>query len=742
MPIQANAADGTVLNFPDGTDPSVIEKTMKDHAQGKFDTQQEGRRGGSSEDFPDAMTARLQGNLGGSKNQALTYETPEGPTWREATNTLQELEKQGVPKTDPRYQKAIKDRALGFERLTSGSGSALAFGGKGASAAQKLAKGFDASKVPSIVEKLENKFPSVAKFTGKTAEQEAARHEGELKAEQQAKTLEAARAADVVKVQQKALDDEKARIQKNLGTTVQALNKDVDQGWKKIAALRAQRAVPEPSRPELKLPQIINPSLEAQVPGRVRQPNELPQQRVPGISGQLDQAIQTMRQTIGDHASRIYDMGATVAGDAPIDVTGLRQSVGDFIDALPPDVQNSVPPLLKEMRNNDASTMTLPELQQIRTTLRDFGENPKLTPDLKKGPYRLMAGKADALMHSPSNPAPVRAGVRIIDAGDNFYAAQMPQFRSAAMQKIVDDVRDKLPMNTAKVLDTIAQSGESATLQRIVDIGGPNAMRQLRNADFDRMLTEARRPGVQETGKELLGAQQGGQFSQGANTIDAKKLLKAVEDREKDGTLRTLWGKDAPDIAVFTRRLAAKEGAIDAKTLKPSSFKELLKNALDIEDRLKTLKGATEPSKLDAVRAASAKLAEARAKTHPDAEVESTKVIPEKEAAETPGLEKEFRDYASKIKTAPLDNVPSEVRSFVNAQNKAGLLSREKYERALTRLTEIEESYKRSKQAVADKAKMRAAVKRLNNGILYAIVVGAGAGGYSLYKILKELPGL
>ena len=78
----------------------------------------------------------------------------------------------------------------------------------------------------------------------------------------------------------------------------------------------------------------------------------------------------------------------------------------------------------------------------------------------------------------------------------------------------------------------------------------------------------------------------------------------------------------------------------------------------------------------------------------------------------------------------------------MNAQNKAGLLSREKYERALTRLTEIEESYKRSKQAVADKAKMRAAVKRLNNGILYAIVVGAGAGGYSLYKILKELPGL
>lgn len=725
MPIQANAADGTVLNFPDGTDPSVIEKTMKDHAQGKFDTQQEGRRGGSSEDFPDAMTARLQGNLGGSKNQALTYETPEGPTWREATNTLQELEKQGVPKTDPRYQKAIKDRALGFERLTSGSGSALAFGRKGASAAQKLAKGFDASKVPSIVEKLENKFPSVAKFTGKTAEQEAARHEGELKAEQQAKTLEAARAADVVKVQQKALDDEKARIQKNLGTTVQALNKDVDASWRKIRMMRAART-PSPEMPagqKYQLPQFLQGKpIEGQVPPRER--IAPPQQKIGGLSGEIDQALQTTRQQITDYASRLYTMGAQVAGDAPINIAGLRASVADFIDKLPPDLQGSIPKLITEVARGDSEIMTLPELQALRTTLRDFGDNPKMTPDIKKGPYQHIAAEANKVMHSPENPMPVRQGVRIIDAGDKFYGSHMSQFRSETLQKIANDVRDGLPMDARKVVNIAAQSGEKGTLKRLVDIGGNRIRIQLRNADFDNIMSEAKVPGT--------------------DRVDGKKLLTALEARGRngDGSLSALYGHEADNLMDLAKKLAAREGSLDAKELKPGKFGLLLQHANELEARLTPLQKATDPSKRDAVRAASAKLAEARAKTHPDAEVESTKVIPEKEAAETRGLEKEFRDYASKIKTAPLDSVPSEVRSFVNAQNKAGLLSREKYERALTRLTEIEESYKRSKQAVADKAKMRAAVKRLNNGILYAIVVGAGAGGYSLYKILKELPGL
>lgn len=56
--------------------------------------------------------------FGGSA--ATAAEIPEGPNWKEAQATLVQLEKDGVPETDPRYQQALKERGLGLARLTTG----------------------------------------------------------------------------------------------------------------------------------------------------------------------------------------------------------------------------------------------------------------------------------------------------------------------------------------------------------------------------------------------------------------------------------------------------------------------------------------------------------------------------------------------------------------------------------------------------------------------------------------------
>jgi hypothetical protein len=74
---------------------------------------------------PEQTDAELPGvHFGGST--VASSEIPPGPSWEEAQQKLIALEKQGVPKTDPRYQQATREKALGLDRLSTGG---LALGG-------------------------------------------------------------------------------------------------------------------------------------------------------------------------------------------------------------------------------------------------------------------------------------------------------------------------------------------------------------------------------------------------------------------------------------------------------------------------------------------------------------------------------------------------------------------------------------------------------------------------------------
>ena len=673
-----------------------------------------------------------------------------GPTLEEATKKLQDLDAKGTPKTDPAYQQAIKDRYYALRRkstMTPGEiGMGAAGGAIGGAALRGASKvlgpaarlvGRAVSKAPEAAEKeatsaaealrakttQETEKGAAAKEKEIAATREATQQQAqavEAKAGQEANTVEAQQRA-----QQKALEDEKTRIQANLGKTTKAMDDDVNSSWRKINAMRAQRVpAATPPKGNYQLPQFLKDKpVTEQVPARMRTEAETPQLKNKGLSGQLEQAIQTARQQITDHASRLYGMAAKVSGDTPIDVSGLRQAVADFVDGLPPDVQGSVPRLLMEVKNNENETMTLAQLQQVRSTLRDFGYNPKLTPDLKKGPYQLVAGKADKLMHDPANPPAVKQGVRIIDAGDKFYRTHMAQFQSQTLQKITDDVRDGLPMDARKVLSLVDQPGESGTLKRIVQIGGERARIQLRNADFDRLVADATKPGTQE--------------------LDAKKLLSALEDRQQKGSLRTLYGDDAAEILSYAKKLAARQGALSSQNLKPGNFRLMLEHANDLTQRLPELQKATEPSKAEAVRAAAAQMAEKRAAEHPNAEVTSTRVVSKNDEAdkirekgakegesvraqgetktkELATVRQDLQDWTSELKKAALstEDVASKTSAIVSKLKTRGLLTQEQYDSYLSQIKDVNEKFEASKKLKSDRIQARKHLLYISGGIM------------------------
>lgn len=595
-----------------------------------------------------------------------------------------------APEDIPQAARQVAGTIAGGEVSPATAASAAATGARGigdaASAAGRVAAPIVKGTGRAVTAPLRAAGDTIGRATSKAPEELATKAGTEAEKLRGAATAETESAGktveDTARTKAATTEADRALAQGKLDQATKALDDDVKADQKKIEALRAQRtpAAGSGSDKPYQVPQFVKGKpIEGEVPAREGAP---PTQRVPGLSGELDQAIQAAQQKVQDHASRLYTMASKTAGDAPIPVAGVKDQAAKFVEALPEDVKMSVPPLIRNLSNSEAETMTLGELQQLRTTLRSLGNNPKLTPDLKTGPYRLLAKAADDALHARTNPQQVREGVRIIDAGDKFYRMHMNQFRSQTLQKIVDDTRDGLPMDASKVLSTVAQSGESGTLKRLVQIGGERARVQLRNADFDNLMATARKPG--------------------SDQIDGKKLLSAVEERQKSGALQTLYGKESSDLVSLAQKSAARDGAIDAKDLKPGSFKLALRRANQLKE-------------------------EVPAKTK-EAEKAASKATPEALA----DIKRDLEGFGVQLKDTSVgpEGVAAKADTVVDSLHRKGLIEDKKYEDYLKQVKEVKDLYAKSKKAAADRTQARKRIGKIVGG---AIIAGFG------YKYYREI---
>lgn len=191
---------------------------------------------------PETKDPYLGIRMGGERDSSMTYQTPEGPTWEAATKTLQQLDTQGVPHNDPRYQKAIKDRALGFERLTSGAvmGAGMGVGTREGfkplgDPIKSLYERATGKVAKEATESLRDKAATEASEIAASREAEAATYKKKLDAvekaqkqmQQQPQTAEARAHAQAI--QQPAFVEEQSRVLASIRDRVQTLQQEYQQ---------------------------------------------------------------------------------------------------------------------------------------------------------------------------------------------------------------------------------------------------------------------------------------------------------------------------------------------------------------------------------------------------------------------------------------------------------------------------------------------------------------------------------
>jgi ASC-1-like (ASCH) protein len=305
------------------------------------------------------------------------------------------------------------------------------------------------------------------------------------------------------------------------------------------------------------------------------------------LAGDLSEAVTNLRKHVTEAANRLYEPAYPIAGDAPIDMSAAKDTIENFLRDLPEDLRKNFPAVIRDLNRmlgreeegvqeeggavSGPPTMTLRELHTLRSYLRDMGYSESLTPSFKKGPYNMMAAVVDNIMHNPENPEAVRRAMAIIDKGDEYYAHNMKQFSSEALQAMVDSVRAGLPPNPSHILDLAADSGQMSTLKRIQDIGGPELSKRLASADIDRILAVS-------TGID--------------DRVNPQIFVREVNDRDKSGLLRAIHGdENAALIKDYAQKLAAKNDIIPVESLTPGDFAHDLQLLFEVNRSIETMEG-------------------------------------------------------------------------------------------------------------------------------------------------------
>ena len=150
------------ITGPDGATPEQAFSILKQYHP---DLGGEQTSGGKSTDIvPDEKDPALGIHFGGSHLTSSTI--AEGPTWEQAQQRLVALQNAGVSEDDPRFKQAMKDKALGLQRLTGSAAEGFAtLGGisAGGAAAGKV--------IPFAAGKFSDIAGAVTGATAKTAQE-------------------------------------------------------------------------------------------------------------------------------------------------------------------------------------------------------------------------------------------------------------------------------------------------------------------------------------------------------------------------------------------------------------------------------------------------------------------------------------------------------------------------------------------------------------------------------------------
>lgn len=290
------------------------------------------------------------------------------------------------------------------------------------------------------------------------------------------------------------------------------------------------------------------------------------------LAGMIAQKITELRAKVSNAHTQMYNLWDAKHGATEIDVSPIREAAADFLDDHAEELKRYAPSLVRSLGTLDQGPMTAGQLHNLRSQLRDLAYSPNLTPDIKKGTYKYLAGVVDQTLHE--NVLPWAA--RDLDRIDASYARNMKQFQNKTLQTMVDQIKDGLPPDASKIANMVIQPGETATLKRIQAIVGPAGTQKIAAADLSNVVAQAKYPL--------------------SDKIDPKRFLEQIDQRFRNGTLEVIYGKARADqISLLAQRLAARHGAFPIEGLTPDNFVAKLQTMNKAADAAAALVKANDP---------------------------------------------------------------------------------------------------------------------------------------------------
>lgn len=446
---------------------------------------------------------------------------------------------------------------------------------------------------------------------------------------------------------------------------------------------------------------------------------------------QFGQMVRNATKSIADRYSKIRaresGFGEAIAS-AGNDARVPTNDIVDMIDAKMknlrnPTLRNTLVDLRGELLTDDAPKLNIEAAESLRGTL-DSIIGSKMFKDRK-------VDKETLAIVGQIRKELVRA------ASDAWkpYKDALAKWRT--LSRPLDIVERKGALK--KVLDVDPVSTDYATTESQV-VGEVIKKAQQGNPVFERLLKES---------PELKGAARlyfSKDLIEGGSISTPAKLATWLKNNERP--LQQLGLLDEfKDIQ--SAKKAAQFAIEEAKGAHTVAVKEAKAAAQ------KEAEAARQSKIADTVR----DMAKKRAETNPTAEVTSRKVVPRSslEARETPkeaagrlegqankarltGKEKravadDFRQAQAKMTVARADEVPGEVKTFAKRLRDKNYLSNTQYKDYLRQVQQVEDAFKASKQAAADKAKAVHRLKMIGRSAVLAAV------GYEAYRVSRDLFG-
>ena len=263
------------------------------------------------------------------------------------------------------------------------------------------------------------------------------------------------------------------------------------------------------------------------------------------------QKLQSTRNAIVENHSNRYTRWDDAYGHlVPPDVGDLPQVAERVLGQLPENFQKKYPDIVKKMADigSGEEPVTLGQLHNLRSLLRNKVNYYDLTPDVRDGIFKLFSGKVNEVIQARGAAPELREAAKVLNDIDASYGKNMKTFKDKTIQSVVSAVEAGVPADPQLLANTILKEGRTDLIDKVRKMVGPNYWNAVKGADLQEMLDQS---------KSLIPGQ-----------IDGKRFVAQVMDRDRNNMLEAVHGKD---VANRLRQQAQYVAMADGKLPIPAS---------------------------------------------------------------------------------------------------------------------------------------------------------------------------